>query len=85
MEITVKPRSEGIRPFDGFLDDSMHIEDAFEIIGSKFTLEIDLFVWVDLVPCLVDRKEEGQFGRGVEEMGGLGSENAAQIGERLLR
>jgi hypothetical protein len=63
----------------------MHVEDAFEIVCGKFTLEIDLLVWINLVPCLVDRKEEGEFGGGVKEMSRFGCENASQIGQTLLR
>ena len=54
----------------------MHVYNALEIISSIPTLEVDLLVRVDLVPCLVDGEEESEPRGGIEKMSGFWCEDA---------
>lgn len=83
--ITVKASDKGIRPFDTFRNDSMHVDNTLHIIRSITTLEIDLLVWVNFVPCLINREEESQFRGGIEKLNGFWCENLTKVGQRSLR
>jgi len=58
----------------------MHVDNALHIIRSITTLEIDLLVWIDFVPCLVNREEESQSRGGIEKLNGFWRENSTKIG-----
>ena len=48
------------------LDDSMHFKDTDQVIGSEFTLEVELLNWVKSIPGGIHRDKYGELRSFIE-------------------
>lgn len=59
----------------------MHIKYATEIVGSKLALKIYPLVFVELVPGVINREEQGEFRSRIKKLDDVGRDDATEIGE----
>ena len=46
----------------------MHVQNAKKVIGGKSAFQIESLVRVQIIPSRVYRKEQGQFGAGIQNV-----------------